>query len=120
MVKRRKKERNDFMSQNTVLNAVYRTDVPKFPRLSFCSFKQRKEKSLRLHFFDLTGIFQIDWKKSERILKDVVKIRENFKGLRFDFYDFLIITLSLSKTMWFIYTKLHIDRYAYGTVCNFI
>ena len=63
------------ISQNAVLNVVCRTDVPKFPRLSFCSFKQRKEKSLHLHFFDLVGNFKIDWKESERILKDVAEIK---------------------------------------------
>jgi len=36
----------------------------------------REEKSLHLHFFDLVGNFQIDWKESERILKDVVKIKD--------------------------------------------
>jgi hypothetical protein len=37
---------------------------------------KREEKILHLHFFDLIGNFQIDWKESERILKDVVKIRD--------------------------------------------
>ena len=43
------------------------------------------EKSIRkghlfalFHFFDLVGNFQIDWKESERILKDVVKIKDKF------------------------------------------
>jgi hypothetical protein len=34
----------------------------------------REEKSLWLNFFDLVGNFHIDWKDSERILKDVNKI----------------------------------------------
>ncbi len=34
----------------------------------------RKENSLWLNFFDLVGNFKIDWKESERILKDVKRI----------------------------------------------
>ena len=41
----------------------------------------RKEKSLHLHFFDLIGNFQIDRQESERILKDVVKIRDKFQSV---------------------------------------
>ena len=41
----------------------------------------RKEKSLHLHFFDLIGNFQIDWKESERILRDVVKIMDKFQSV---------------------------------------
>ena len=32
----------------------------------------REEESPHLHFFDLVGNFKIDWKESERILKDYV------------------------------------------------
>lgn len=41
----------------------------------------RKEKSLHLHFFDLVGNFQIDWKESKCILKDIVKIRDKFQSV---------------------------------------
>ncbi len=41
----------------------------------------REEKSLHLHFFDLISNFQIDWKESERILKDIVKIRDKFQSV---------------------------------------
>ncbi len=41
----------------------------------------RKEKSLHLHFFDLIGNFQIDWKESERILKNVAEIRDKFQSV---------------------------------------
>ena len=30
--------------------------------------------------FDLVGNFQIDWKESERILKDVTEIRDKFQS----------------------------------------
>ena len=41
----------------------------------------RKEKSLHLYFLHLVGNFQIDWKESERILRDVVKIRDKFQSV---------------------------------------
>ena len=41
----------------------------------------REEKSLHLHFFDLVGNFQIDWKESERILKDVTEIKDKFQSV---------------------------------------
>lgn len=37
----------------------------------------REEESLWLNFFDLVGNFHIDWKESERILKDVKRIEES-------------------------------------------
>jgi hypothetical protein len=39
----------------------------------------QEEKSLHLYFLHLVGNFQIDWKESERILKDVTEIRDEFK-----------------------------------------
>lgn len=36
----------------------------------------REEKRLWLNFFDLVGNFKIDWKESERILKDVTEIKD--------------------------------------------
>ena len=41
----------------------------------------REETSLWLNFFDLVGNFKIDWKESERILKDVVKIEDEFRSV---------------------------------------
>ena len=41
----------------------------------------REEKSLHLHFFDLIGNFKMNWKESERILRDVVKIRDKFQSI---------------------------------------
>ena len=41
----------------------------------------REEKNLHLHFFDLVGNFQIDWKESERILKDVTEIKDKFQSV---------------------------------------
>lgn len=37
----------------------------------------REEKNMWLNFFDLVGNFQIDWKESERILKNVTEIKDN-------------------------------------------
>ena len=39
----------------------------------------QEEKSLHLYFLHLVSNFQIDWKESERILKDVTEIRDEFK-----------------------------------------
>ena len=38
---------------------------------------EREEKNLWLNFFDLVGNFHIDWKESERSLKNVSKIERN-------------------------------------------
>jgi hypothetical protein len=46
------------------------------------SIFNREEKSLHLQFFDLIGNFHIDWKDSERILKDVVTIKDEFQSVR--------------------------------------
>ncbi len=42
---------------------------------------EREEKSLWLNFFDLVGNFKMDWKDSEQILKDVVKIKDKFQSI---------------------------------------
>lgn len=46
-----------------------------------------RQKSIRkghlfalFHFFDLVGNFQIDWKESERILRDVTAIKNKFQS----------------------------------------